>query len=57
MDEVVEISACDECGAEYTINYDYSEIQEEPIFCPFCGHQADDYILDDDSDEYYFDEE
>lgn len=51
---------CKECGVEATIEYDYDQVSEEPVYCPFCGssyiNEEDDYDLlkdggfDDDLD-------
>lgn len=50
---------CESCGAEYhiTCECDTDEIGE-PAFCPFCGEELDDYILEEEEiDELSFDEE
>ena len=57
MDIVTITETCDECGSEYSIEFDFQETQEEPTICPFCGHKAEDYIVDTDDDDYYYDEE
>lgn len=28
---------CNECSCEATIDFNYDEIGQEPLFCPFCG--------------------
>jgi hypothetical protein len=28
---------CKECSCEATIEFDYDDIGEEPMYCPFCG--------------------
>lgn len=57
MDIVTITETCDECGKEYTIKFDFDETEEDPGFCPFCGHTAEDYILVSEGDDYYYDEE
>ena len=57
MDIVTITETCDECGKEYTIKFDFDETEEDPGFCPFCGHTAEDYILVSEEDDYYYDEE
>mgnify|MGYP001549555873 CR=1 FL=1 len=57
MDIVTITEICDECGSEYSIEFDFQETQEEPTICPFCGHKAEDYIVDTDDEDYYYDEE
>ena len=48
---------CNNCGAEYTLSFD-NDFDLEPIHCPFCGEELEDYIIDeDDIEELDFDEE
>jgi len=28
---------CKECACEAKIEYDYDDIGQEPLYCPFCG--------------------
>lgn len=28
---------CNSCSCEATIDFNYDEIGQEPLFCPFCG--------------------
>lgn len=49
---------CNNCGAEYVLTFDRDETDLEPIHCPFCGEELEDYIIDeDDIEELDFDEE
>lgn len=41
------IHSCDECGTDFTIEFDKETSETDPTFCPFCSS----YILDAD-DEY-----
>lgn len=47
--------SCEECNSSFTIKYDVSKCDDDPIYCPFCSA----YILEGD-EEYpneYVDEE
>ena len=51
---------CNACSIEATIEYDYDQVSEEPLYCPFCGssyiEEDEDYdllkdnVFDDDMD-------
>lgn len=41
---------CSSCGVEATIEYDYDQIAEEPMYCPFCGSSYIEEELEDDLD-------
>jgi hypothetical protein len=41
---------CKECSCEATIDFDYDETGEEPIYCPFCGAS---YIEEDINEMEY----
>ena len=48
---------CNNCGAEYTLSFD-NDFDFAPIYCPFCGEEHDDYILEEDElEELDFDED
>lgn len=40
---------CKSCSCEATIDFNYDEVGEEPLYCPFCG---DTYIEEELDLEY-----
>jgi len=34
---------CDACGVEYMITFDEENIVDQPMHCPFCSSQNQDY--------------
>ena len=48
---------CDNCGAEYSIKHDLPEADYKITFCPFCGHEKDEFDEDFENveDRYYED--
>jgi DNA replicative helicase MCM subunit Mcm2 (Cdc46/Mcm family) len=49
---------CNNCGAEYTLTYDHENEDAEPIYCPFCSEEHEDYILEEEElEELDFDKE
>lgn len=41
---------CNNCGAEYKVDYDEEQFgtePEEPTFCCFCGEEIDEYLYDE----------
>jgi NAD-dependent SIR2 family protein deacetylase len=41
---------CISCGAEATIEFDIDQMNQEPVYCPFCGSSYIEDELDDDLD-------
>ena len=53
-------SECGNCGAEYVVSYDDDQFgieSEEPVFCPFCGTELDQFTVEDDLKELDFEED
>ena len=49
---------CNNCGAEYTLSFDQDGSDFQPTYCPFCGEELEDYILDEEElEELDFDED
>ena len=42
---------CNNCEAEFTIDYDDTVLGEEPSFCPFCSDLDIEQILEDLEDD------
>lgn len=34
---------CDDCGVEYMVTFDEDNIIDQPMYCPFCSLQSQDY--------------
>jgi NAD-dependent SIR2 family protein deacetylase len=39
---------CSGCETKYTIQWDIDEQDLEPITCPFCGHEVEEQLEDDE---------
>lgn len=42
---------CDNCSSEFTIKYDETQCESDPLHCPFCSEymiETDEYGEDDD---------
>ena len=44
-DTILEIT-CPDCGSEYELSYNEDE-HEEPVYCPFCGTDLPDSVVED----------
>jgi DNA replicative helicase MCM subunit Mcm2 (Cdc46/Mcm family) len=50
---------CNNCGAEYKVEYDDEQFgteAEEPSYCCFCGEEIDDYFDEDRMEELDFED-
>jgi len=34
---------CDDCGVEYMVTFDEENVIDQPMYCPFCSSQSQDY--------------
>lgn len=47
---------CDDCGSEYSVQYDEEEMLDGPEFCPFCGASLESYLDLNQSDMFFNDD-
>ena len=48
--------ACEDCGVEYMVTFDYDNVVDQPMYCPFCSSRTHDYD-DMDVDGFEFEDD